>query len=198
MEPTTLTNEVTLAQYQKPTPVKARIQGAIDFLESEGIKGRKSAVFRANGVSRRTGYRILQSSNPRTLKNDPTHKETRGRKQIMTPAQIREMEKNLENEGLEGRGLTWSQLGFEAQVDASEAPIKCVTGSLDYHKCLACQRGWQSPSSKKNRVEYANTCLNDILSLKIGIVSGSAMRYTSDGAHNTNYTLYESLRNDTV
>ena len=67
MEPTTPTNEVTLAQYQKPTPVKARIKGAIDFLESEGIKGRKSAVFRAKGVSRRNrllNTTIKQSTNP--------------------------------------------------------------------------------------------------------------------------------------
>ncbi len=28
-------------------------------------------------------------------------------------------------------------------------------GTLKYHKCLACQRGWQSPTSKKNRVQYA-------------------------------------------
>ena len=55
--------------------------------------------------------------------------------------------------------MTWLQLGFEAQVDASEATIKRVMGSLDYHKCLACQRGWQSPSSKKNRVEYAKYML---------------------------------------
>ena len=46
------------------------------------------------------------------------------------------MEKILENEGLEGRGLTWSQLGFEAQVDASEATIRRTMGSLNYHKCL--------------------------------------------------------------
>ena len=69
---------MTLAQCQKPTPVKARIQGAIDFLESEGIKGKKNAVFQVNDVSRRTGYRILQSSNLQTLKNDFTYKETRG------------------------------------------------------------------------------------------------------------------------
>lgn len=110
-------------------------------------------------MSRRTGYQILQSSNPRTLKNGPTRKETRGRKQIITLAQIREMEKILENEGLEGRGLIWSQLGFEPQVDVSEATIKRIMGSLDYHKCLICQRGGQSPSSKKKRVEYAKYVL---------------------------------------
>lgn len=42
MEPTTPTTEVTLAECQKPTPVKARIQGAIDFVESKGIKKEKA------------------------------------------------------------------------------------------------------------------------------------------------------------
>lgn len=40
----------------------------IDFLKSEGITGKNEAVFRANGVSHATGYRILRSKNPRTLK----------------------------------------------------------------------------------------------------------------------------------
>ncbi len=98
-EPTTPITEVTWDQCQKPAPVKARIQGAIDFLKSEGIKGKNEAVFLTNGVSHATGYRILRSSNPRTLKNDPTREETcRGHN--------REMEKILENERLEGCSLT--------------------------------------------------------------------------------------------
>ncbi len=82
MEPTTPTTEVTSYECQNPTPVKARIQHAIDFLESVGITGKKEVVFRANGVSRRTSYRILQSS---TLKNNPTRQETHGLKQIIIP-----------------------------------------------------------------------------------------------------------------
>lgn len=38
MESATPITEMTLAQYQKPTLVKARIQGVIDFLESKVIK----------------------------------------------------------------------------------------------------------------------------------------------------------------
>ena len=60
-EPTTPTTEVTWDQCQNPTPVKAGIQGAIDFLKSEGITGTNEAVFRANGVSHATGYRILHT-----------------------------------------------------------------------------------------------------------------------------------------
>lgn len=46
MEPRTPPTEITSYECQKPTPAKARIQGAIDFLESEGIAGKKGAVFR--------------------------------------------------------------------------------------------------------------------------------------------------------
>ncbi len=57
-------------------------------------------------MSHATGYKILRSSNPRILKNDPTREEgCRGHNKI-TLEQIREIEKILENEGLEGRNLT--------------------------------------------------------------------------------------------
>lgn len=44
------------------------------------------------------------------------------------------MEKILENERLEGRGLTWSQLRFKVKVNTFEVKIKYIMGSLDYHK----------------------------------------------------------------
>ena len=69
------------------------------------------------------------------------------------------MEKIPENEGLEGRSLTWMQLGFEAQVEALEATIRRAMGTLQYHKCFVCQRGWQSLSNKKNRVQFAESML---------------------------------------
>ena len=112
------------SQSLKTTPIKARIQGAVDFLEKKGIKGLNEDVFRANKVSHATGYRILKSRNPRTLVNNPTRKETRGRKKVITPEQIREMEMILENEGLEGRGLTWEQLGMEVGMEATKMTIK--------------------------------------------------------------------------
>lgn len=92
---------------QKTTPVKARIKGTVDFLKSEGIKTKNEAIFHYNGVSCATRFRILRSSNPRTLKNDDIRKETRGRKSLISFQETHEMEKLLENEGLEGRALTW-------------------------------------------------------------------------------------------
>ena len=152
--PTTPTTEISDPNKQNPTPIKARIQGTVDFLESQGIKHKKEEVFQFNGVSHATGYRLLKSDNLRTPKIAVNMEETRGRKFIITPDQIREMDQILQTTGHEGRALTWKQLGLEANVEAFYKTIKNTMGSLQYHKCIACQRGWQSPASKKNRVEY--------------------------------------------
>lgn len=99
-----ISNEVT-AYYHKMAPIKARIQGAIDFLDKKRIKGFNENIFRSNGVSHATGYRNLKSSNPRILKNNLTRKKTGGRKEVVTADEIGEMKKILQNEGLEGRAL---------------------------------------------------------------------------------------------
>lgn len=87
--------------------MKVRIQGTINFLKSEGITSKNVAVFRANDVSHTTGYKILRSSNLRILRNDSTHKEIRKGHNKIILEQIREIEKILENKGLEGRSLIW-------------------------------------------------------------------------------------------
>lgn len=50
------TTEVTLAQYQKLTSIKARIQRSIDFLESKDIKKKKNAIFQVNGILCKINY----------------------------------------------------------------------------------------------------------------------------------------------
>ena len=77
------TTDVVSEYCQKTTLIKARIQGAVDFLEKKEIKGLNKDVFRANDVSHATGYRILKSSNPRTLVNDPTRKSLEGGKKSL-------------------------------------------------------------------------------------------------------------------
>ena len=67
--PITPTTEISDPHQQNPTPVKARIQGTFDFLESQGIKGKKEEVFRFNNISHITGYRILNSINLRISRN---------------------------------------------------------------------------------------------------------------------------------
>lgn len=50
----------------------------------------------------------------------------------MTAYQIREIEQIIEHEGLEGRALTWEQLGMEAGVEASGWKIKRAMECLEY------------------------------------------------------------------
>lgn len=88
------------------------------------------------------------------------------------------------------------QLGFEAQVEASDGTIRRAIGTLQYHECHACQLGWQSPSSRKNRVKFAEQSLHDLQILKIGIVFDSAMRHTLGGGHNIIYVLLTGLDNN--
>lgn len=101
---TPITNKV-IAYYHKTTPIKARIQDAINFLDKKGIKGLNEDVFWSNSVCHATGYKILKSSNSRTLKNNPTRKKIRGWKKVITADQIREIEKILQNKGLEDHTL---------------------------------------------------------------------------------------------
>jgi hypothetical protein len=103
--PTTPTTEDVWPQQQRPTPVKARIQGAVDFCESIGLKGQKNTIFRLNNVPRATGYRIL-ASNSRTLRNDRVLKETRGRRKLVSKEKLKEMEDILQTEGFKARAMT--------------------------------------------------------------------------------------------
>ncbi|KAF2691386.1 hypothetical protein K458DRAFT_381244 [Lentithecium fluviatile CBS 122367] len=102
---------------QYETPTKARVRGAIEYMEARGIPHHKEDVFRLNGVSHRRGpYKI-----------EPRH--------------IREMDRLLQ-EGFEARALTWEQLGWEVGLEGvSGRTIQRTLGTMDYHKCIACRKG---------------------------------------------------------
>ena len=157
--PTTPTTEYVDAQCEKPTPVKARVQGAYDYCQWAGIKGQTEAIIRYNGLSHSTGWRIIRSRNPRRLNHDSTQKERRGRKSIITPEHMKEMERILENEGIEGRALTWAQLGMEVGLDCHGDTIKRAMEDMNYRKCIACQRGWVNQKTAQRRLEWARYML---------------------------------------
>ena len=119
----------------------------------------KEEVFKTFGVPRSTGYELLKTNSTRQRHHDLDLVETRGRKTIVTSDQIQEMESILQTTGLEGRGLTWEQLGMEAGVKASGKTIKRIMGTMDYHKCIACQQGWVSEKTAANRLAFAQKML---------------------------------------
>ena len=152
------------------TPRKAKVQGAVEFCEKQGIEYFKSDVFCTFNVKPREGYHYLRSGNSsnnyeqddhssRRLGNNSDEEETRGRHSLVTPAKIREMERVLETEGMEARSLTWEQLGFEVGLEVSGRTIERAMGTMDYHKCIACLRGWVNPRTAQHRVEWATIML---------------------------------------
>ena len=125
-----------------------------------GISYYKEDVLRTFDVSREQGFAFLRNDSARRLENNSDAEETRGRKSLITPKQIREMDRILETEGIEGRGLTWSQLGYEIGLDCSGRTIQRAMGTMDYYKCLSCRRGWVNNKTDAHRVEWAQVMLN--------------------------------------
>ncbi|KAH7347983.1 hypothetical protein BKA66DRAFT_477760 [Pyrenochaeta sp. MPI-SDFR-AT-0127] len=117
------------------TPKKARIRGAADFNDAMGISYYHSDLFRFYGVSHHQGWAILkegieeevpddlpQFSFDRTHHNNHAVEERRGRKPKLSPKQLEQADRFLQDVGWEARILTH-------------------LGSMDYHKCVACTKG---------------------------------------------------------
>lgn len=143
------------------TPTKAKVQGAVEFCDRMGIPYHKEDVFRTFNVSHRRGWDMLHpSSSSRRFANDGEKEETRGRKSLVSPQKVREMERILEEEGMEARGLTWEQLGYEVGLDCSGRTIQRVMGTMDYHKCIACKKGWVNAKTASKRVSWSTFMLD--------------------------------------
>ncbi|KAK0655334.1 hypothetical protein B0T16DRAFT_396719, partial [Cercophora newfieldiana] len=69
------------------------------------------------------------------------------------------MEEILWTYGFQARRLGWKALGNEAGVKASARTIERAMGTLQYRKCIACEKGWVSPSNAEQRVKAARLAL---------------------------------------
>jgi len=173
--------------------------GAIEFCERMNIPYYKNDVFRTFNVSKRQSYEMLRpDSSSRRRHNDPEEEETRGRKGLITPKHIREMEKILEEEGFEARALTWEQLGFEMSLECSGNTVKRAMGTMNYHKCVACRKGWFSQRTATKRVEYSVVMLERYLKKRTDGPFDSAMKFTLATNHRESCELYENQAKDTV
>ena len=142
-----------------PTPTKAKIQGAVEFCDRMGILYFKKDVFRTFNVSHHAGWRALNQESSRRHHNKPDLPETRGRKAIVTPQKNRGMERIIEEEGFEARALTWAQLGYEVGLECSGRIIQIAMGTMDYHKCVACRKGWVNEKTARRRFDWAKVML---------------------------------------
>lgn len=143
------------------TPARAKVRGAVEFCNRMGIESFKEDIFRTFNVSSREGWKFLSDGfSSRGLHNDPDRKEHRGRQPLISPEKIREIERLLETEGIEARYYTWEQLGFEVGLGGSGRTVQRAMGTMDYHKCIACRRGWVNGKTAKDRMNWATVMLD--------------------------------------
>jgi hypothetical protein len=142
-----------------PTPRKAMVQGTIAYLKAKKIDFYKEDVFRFFEVGHTSGHNMLRpETSPRRF--DTVHEHNPSHQcRIITLQKLREMEEILENEGIAARGLTWEQLGTEVGLNVCGRTIKRALGTMEYHKCIACKKGWVNHGTAELRVEHAHRML---------------------------------------
>lgn len=141
------------------TPTKAKVQGAYQFMRNHDIPFQPRDIFKEFGVSDRQGYAIIQSETSRRRHSTDTI-ETRGRWSKLSGPQVSEADHILQDGELEleGKRLTWEQLAIEIGADVVGRTMhSTLQAALNYHKCLACVKGWLAEPSMERRVKYAST-----------------------------------------
>ncbi|KAK3306050.1 uncharacterized protein B0T15DRAFT_217152 [Chaetomium strumarium] len=144
------------------TPTKAKIQGAVEFLEAKKIPHFESDVIKQFGVSYPTGWRYLRepdSYGSRTYHS--AFSDRRGRKSKISDQDLATIERFLESNGFDGRTVPYASLPAAAglDLDISARTVRRAVGSLDFRFCVACQKQWASRRLKERRVEYSRIML---------------------------------------
>ena len=94
------------------TPRKAKIQGAIEFCEKQGIEYFKNDVFRTFNVDRRQAYTFIADHNSdytikdheyKRLNNNSDQEDYRNRLSLFQPKDIREIDRIIQKDGFKAR-----------------------------------------------------------------------------------------------
>ena len=101
----------------------------------------KREVFEFFGVGHTRGYKILNDQETNRRHGHTNKSETRGQPRKLSKKQIDRMDEILQTWGLEGRSLTWNQLGAAAETSSiSWRTIQRAMHERNYRKCLACTK----------------------------------------------------------
>jgi hypothetical protein len=154
-----------------PTPKKTRVQEDLDFRDRHGIEYPlpgdtksgipfpKAQIFRDHDVPPRTAYRHLNDEDPRRLNNSQIREERRGAEKAISDEQLKEIEKLVRENGVDGRTLTFADIKDELHLECHPRTIQNYLGDLNYHRCIACRTSWVSPDHAKRRKKWAEDML---------------------------------------
>jgi hypothetical protein len=147
------------------TPTRARVRAITEFCQAypDQVRVSQNEIFRHCGVSKPTGYRMLDSltSDPvRRHHNRANETETRGRKPIFGAGEWDILEDFILEGGFEGRCCGYMEIVNEVLPHVlKEHPklsIKTVRKAFEdrgYSKCTACQKAWLTKQSLEQRFE---------------------------------------------
>ena len=130
------------ARKEHSTPSRSNVLFGAHIIDKFKLKLTKRALFREAGVTKSTAYNIIKTGDPRTLRNSDERVNKRSRPKLISLDQLRQMDHILQTEDIEGRSLTYDQLGnmVTPLIQANARTIKeALAGTMQYSKCLACQ-----------------------------------------------------------
>ena len=142
------------------TPTRARVQGAYQYCIARAISFDSRAIFRTFNVKERSGYNMIRLG--ASARSGPAT-ETRIRKRKATNDELTEAHNILQDEGLElkGKRYTWEALAIEVGADITGQTMqRSMQAAFNYHKCIACVKGWLADPQEAKRVEWATYMLN--------------------------------------
>ncbi|KAF2633510.1 hypothetical protein BU25DRAFT_427022 [Macroventuria anomochaeta] len=142
---------------QNDTPVKAKVWGAIEYLEAKEIPHYKEDVFWHFKVSYCQGWAMISDDSIDRRHHHTEGLEHRGRPSVMSNYHLKEMDCIIREEGFEARKLTWNQLAWEAGLEGvTEQTIARTMGeTMECSKCIACCKSWCNDSTAQHCKKWA-------------------------------------------
>jgi hypothetical protein len=127
---------------QHNTPKKAKIQGTLEYLEAKYIPHFKQDVFDHFQVSHRQGWAMISEASKDRRHHRTESLERRGRPRVITNQELKEMNKIIKSEDFEARELSWQELAWDAGIEgvSTRTTSRVMGESMNYHKCIACQK----------------------------------------------------------
>lgn len=164
---------------QHATSKKAKICGAIEYLEAQNIPHFKSRVFDHFKVSHRQGWAMISEGSEERRHYGSESEERRGRPRKISNWHLKEIDRIIREEGFEARKISWNELAFEVGLEGSDSRTiaRAMGNSMKCSKCIACQKKWCNESTAKAR-SGVNSWLGSTLPQKTGITFAFQMKYT--------------------
>jgi hypothetical protein len=91
----------------------------VDYLKTHKIPYETEDVFNHFNVNQNQGFKILRDSSSRKHHNNSDTFEQRGRHTKLNSIDLKNMDRILQDYGINDRKLTWKQLAYEADISTT-------------------------------------------------------------------------------